>query len=228
MIDVIFCAYRDWANSVAETVLKHPNVRALTRCSSQLDLENELAFRIRTNEKNNLIVLFCGWSWPPRESIVNLGIPMFSEHPAASDRYSPGTPLQNQILDGIKRTKHRLVKVGYPELVLRSWSHEVEMDLSGNMSDILEQMTATSKVLFNRFLDDYPNVQWNVWDLVEQENQVPRRSPELSKIDASEFSSLSTERLYDRIRCLESPYPNAYIEDEHGCLFFEKVLYKKK
>lgn len=221
-MNIIFCAYRDWAVRVLPTIQKHPNVKHVRHVT-----DNEDLYRVIDTHEYDL-VLFCGWSTPPDEWATE-EIPMFSEHPAASDRYSPGTPLQNQILDGKNRTQHRIVKVAFPELSLRQWSHEVDMELSGNMEDILFQMEATSKVLFTRFLDDYPkSIQWKTWDEVPELDQIPRRIPTQSKLEKDHIISMSTRSLYNKIRCLEHPYPNAYIEDDEGILYFEKVSYKAK
>lgn len=252
---VAFCSYRRWAYPVLETVTKHPRVSSVVHITDNRQLYMQLGLAepdffqskialadgitltgglISGTQKDIVrpklvdLVLFCGWSTPPTEEMVNAGVPMVSEHPAASDRYSPGTPLQNQILDGITRTKHRIVKVGYPELAPRQWSHEVDMDLSGNMSDILTQMQATSQVLFTRFLDEYPNVSWQTWDEVPEAEQVPRRTPSMSRITKEEVNKLTTKELYDRLRCLEDPYPNGYLEDDHGILYVERVRFKAK
>lgn len=226
-MNVIFCSYRDWAYPVKISVEKHPRVTGFEWATSNEQLRKHLV-----DAKNPIdLILFCGWSTPLNEAqtrwIERRKISMVSEHPACSDRYSPGTPIQNQILDGVTRTKHRIVKVGYPELVDRQWSHEVEMDLSGNMDDILAQMQSTSKVLFNRFLDDYPKITWLMWEKFEESKQVPRRTPEMSKLNV-DLGSMTTKQLYDKIRSLEDPYPNAFIEDEHGAIYFKKVLYKSK
>jgi len=223
-MNVIFCAYRDWAIKVLPTVQKHPAVGKSVHITDNEQLY--IILRDPAQLKVWDIVLFAGWSTPPDEWATKI-IPMFSEHPATSDRYSPGTPLQNQILDGKIQTKHRLVKVGFPELSERSWSHEVDMDLSGNMSDILFQMEATSHVLFTRFLNDYPRMRWNVWDELPLEKQVPRRVPSQSRIEKIDFSQMTARDLYDRMRCLEDPYPNAYIEDETGKLYFKLVSFKE-
>ena len=143
-----------------------------------------------------------------------------------SARYSPGTPIQNQILDGKVKTKHRLVKVGFPELSERKWSHEVDMDLSGNMSDILFQMEATSRVLFSRFLDEYPDVEMNTWDQLQDSEKVPRRVPSQSRIEKDDLLRMTTRELYDKMRCLEDPYPNAYMQDDTGTLYFKLVSFK--
>lgn len=227
---VVFCAYRDWAIPIMTTIQRHPKVTDVLHATSNNELSNYLqgAFPPGVSRRPPDVVLFCGWSTPPDKWLVDLGVPMFSEHPATSDRYSPGTPIQNQVLDGITRTKHRLVKVGFPELSPRTWSHEVDMELSGNMDDILGQMAATSRVLFTRFLDDYPEIEWHTWPAVPEIEQVPRRTPEMSLLSLEEINNLSTKELYDRIRCLESPYPNAYLEDDKGTLYFEKVRFKAK
>lgn len=224
---IAFCAYRDWAIKVGWSVKAHPRVTQFTQCWTNQDLEETLRHGSCPD-----LVLFCGWSSAPSELLVEhaktLNVLLVSEHPATSDRYSPGTPLQNQILDRITRTKHRIVKVGFPELAPRQWSHEVDMELSGNMDDILEQMTATSKVLFTRFLDDYPHhIVWNTWPEVPLAEQVPRRTPDMSKLQLN-LGTMTTRDLYDRIRCLEDPYPNAYIEDDEGIIYFNRVSYKAK
>ena len=222
---VIICAYRDWALKTIDVIRRHPKISSAIHVVNNDELEKAL---IQTKTDPVDMVLFVGWSSPPPEELVNMGVPMFSEHPATSDRYSPGTPLQNQILDGKKFTKHRIVKVGFPELAPRQWSHEVDMDLTGNMDDILFQMDATARQIFNMFLDDFPSIDWKTWEEVAPEDQAARRVPDQSRISKEDFSSLTTERLYDVIRCLESPYPNAYLEDETGYLYFERVRFKKK
>ena len=203
--------------------MKHPRV---TECVHVTD--NDALYKI-LKDPNQVrkwdIVLFAGWSTPPDEWATK-AIPMFSEHPATSDRYSPGTPIQNQILDGKVKTKHRLVKVGFPELSERKWSHEVDMDLSGNMSDILFQMEATSRVLFSRFLDEYPDVEMNTWDQLQDSEKVPRRVPSQSRIEKDDLLRMTTRELYDKMRCLEDPYPNAYMQDETGTLYFKLVSFK--
>lgn len=221
-MNIIFAAYRDWAVDVFPSVQGHKNVRWTTRVKNN----EELYDLLNSKEKFDLVI-FCGWSTPPDEWATKK-VPMISEHPATSDRYSPGTPLQNQILDGKTSTKHRIVKVGYPELAPRLWSHEVQMSLEGNMDDILFQMKVTSEVLFQRFLDDYPNVTWQQWDEVAECDKLKRRTPDMSEINKKDFATLPTSKIYDMIRCLEDPYPNAFIEDEDGILYFNKVKYKSK
>lgn len=216
---ILFLAYRDWAIEVYPCVAKHPRVERVVLCKSTQAMLVEL-------EKNTYdMILFCGWSEEPVKEVVER-IPTFTAHCAADDMYSPGTPLQNQINDGIRFTKHRLVRVGYPELSLRQYSHEVDLDISGSTEDIFLQLKATCIMLFNMFLYDYPNVEWRVWPIAQEQRK--KRAPTDSKLTKNDFSHMSTRQLYDFMRGLEAPYPNAYLEDDVGQLFFSKVSFKEK
>jgi len=209
---------------------RHPRVNSLKHVNNIRDLELAVAGEyghVATNPEKFDLVMLCGWSWQVSERLLNKAT-VVSEHPACDDRYSLGTPLQNQILDGIKHTSHRVVKIGYPELSQRLYSpsHEVQMNLTGNMDDILSEMESTARTIYTRFLDDYPNVNWAQWDM--SEDYATPRTPHDSLISKHDMSILSVKALYDRMRMLEAPYPNAHIEDEDGVLYFERVRYKSK
>lgn len=220
LYNVLFLAYRDWAVEVYPYVLKHPRVGRAVLCKTTSEMLKALD---EGNWKYDMI-LFCGWSDEPVKDVVEK-IPTFTAHCAADDVYSSGTPLQNQINDGIRFTKHRLVRVGYPELSLRQYSHEVDLDISGNISDIFMQLKTTCIALFNMFLYDYPNVVWKEWP--KSEIQRCKRKPEDSLLTKEQLLNMNTRQLYDFIRGLEEPYPNAYLEDEYGRLYFQSVSFKE-
>lgn len=221
---VIFLAYREWALQVFPSVEKHPKVHEVYICKTHEEL-----LRFKLSDYN--LIISCGWSEELGKEITDK-IDAIGVHCAELDRYSYGTPIQLQIIDGITKSKHRVFSFTYDENSTRAhthnrlYSHEVDLDLTGNMEDILEQMTVTSKALFNMFLNDYPNIQWKEWpaeDIVRS-----KRKPEESKLTKKQLMSMTTEDLYNFFRCLEAPYPNGYIEDEKGCLFIERVRYKTK
>lgn len=228
-LNVVFASYREWASDVGTFVADHPRISRYRWIRTEGELELALAkppFDID-------LVMLCGWSWPPQEWMVNSGVSIVSEHPAASDRYTPGSPLQNQILDGLTVTKHRIVKVGFPELAPRLYSHEVDMSLEGSMDQVLDRMRATSIELYDAFLHDYPNVKWKPWLIVPSNLQVPRRTPQMSNLThlmsgADHVLPFNAKNMYDRLRCLEAPYPNAYVEDDTGRLYFERVRFEPK
>lgn len=221
---VVFWAYRQWGINVYETVNKHPKVEIATFCKSRDEV-------LRLPLEEYELLLTCGLSEELGNEIVSR-ITAIGVHCAELDRYSYGTPIQLQIIDGIRYTKHRIFSFTYDEKSERAHTHnrkyanEVTLDLTGNMNDILEQMTATSKVLFNQFLDDYPNNVWKTWP--SEDVRRPKRTPKDSSVSKEQLMNMDTEQMYNFFRCLEAPYPNGYIEDEKGCLYIERVRYKKK
>lgn len=221
---VVFLAYREWSIDVYKTVERHPKVDKSVLCKTSDELE-------RLDLKDYDLIISCGWSDELGSEVLK-NIDAIGVHCAELDRYSYGSPIQLQILDGITRTKHRVFSFTYEENSPRAhthnclYSHEVDLDLTGNMEDILEQMTSTSKVLFNRFLDDYPSIEWKKWP---EENIVrKKRTPKDSILSKTKLMELSTEDLYNFFRCLEDPYPNGAIEDDKGILYIEKVRFKRK
>lgn len=220
---VIFLAYREWAQKVFPTINRHPNVNEVAYCTSQEQL-NKL-----TIEEYDLLISV-GWSDELGKELTEK-IDCIGVHCAELDRYSYGSPIQLQIIDGINFSKHRIFSFTHDEESPRAhthnrfYSHEVDLDLSGGMDDILEQMTVTSKVLFNMYLNDYQNISWKEWP--EEEVVRAKRNPIDSKLTKEDLVRMNTKELYDFFRCLGAPYPNGYIEDEFGKLYIESVLFKK-
>jgi hypothetical protein len=221
---VIFWAYRQWGIDVFPTIERHPRIEKVIFCRTRKEvLELPL-------EEYDLL-LTCGLSEELGKQIVTR-IQAIGVHCAELDRYSYGTPIQLQIMDRVRYSKHRIFSFTYEEDSKRAHTHnrkyanEVTLDLTGNMSDILGQLTATSKVLFNQFLDEFPNNEWHTWP--EEDIVCPKRKPEDSSLSKDELMKMDTEQMYNFFRCLEAPYPNGYIEDEKGYLYIERVKYKKK
>ena len=221
---VIFLAHRKWAINVFKTIKKNPILTEIVFCESSMELE-------KIDLKKFNVLLTCGTSSKLSKKILE-EIETIGVHCAELDRYSYGSPIQNQILDGINFTKHRIFKLSYDENSIRShahdrlFSHEVELDLSGNMDDIFSQLTSTSIILFNKYLNDFPKISWTEWP--KEEIIRKRRVPSDSKLFKEQMLNMSTKELYDFFRCLEAPYPNGYIEDEIGSLYINKVSFKKK
>ena len=84
-----------------------------------------------------------------------------------------------------------------------------DLSLEGSISEIFERMTKigtslTLKILSGDFIP------------IEQNHKLAtyckRRKPEDSEITLEELSSMPAEYIYNKIRMLEDPYPNAYIK----------------
>jgi hypothetical protein len=221
---ILFLAYRDWAIKIYDYVKVNPNIKEI----KLLTTEDKLT----SVDLSKYDVLFtAGWSSELPDIVAN-NILSIGLHCAELDRYSYGTPIQLQIIDGIEFTKHRLFKFDAKGSSIRAhthnreYSHEVPLDLSGGIDQIFMQLTATGVTLFNLFISDYPNIRWIKWP--EEEIVRHKRIEDDSRLSKAEIISMNTLQLYNLFRSLEEPYPNAYIEDEYGKLIIMKVSYQKK
>tara|TARA_B100000767_G_C19729521_1_gene520984 strand:+ start:768 stop:1439 length:672 start_codon:yes stop_codon:yes gene_type:complete len=220
----IFLAYQDWGIKVFNPIRNNPRLTECILCRSQKEL-NTLCI------EDYDLLMTCGTSEKIGEDVLKK-INVIGVHCAELDRYSYGSPIQNQIIDGVMFTKHRIFKLSYNENSKRRhaherlFSHEVDLDLSGNMQNIFNQLSSTSIVLFNMYLNDFPEIIWKQWP---EENLVrERRTPKDSCLTKEQFGKMNTEELYNFFRCLEEPYPNGYIEDELGRLYIQSIKFEKK
>jgi hypothetical protein len=224
-LNIIFVAYREWAIKVYPKIKNHPKVSESIFCSSIEEI-----YELNLDFYDLLITV--GLSHKIENNVYDR-IPTIGLHCAELDRYSYGSPIQLQIIDGILKTKHRVFRLtsGNEEsnrshAHTREYSHEVDLFFYGGMSEIFEQLYFTSINLLNEFIDEYPKIVWKQWP---EENIVrfPRK-PEDSRLDKNDLANMSTKELYNLIRALEYPYPNINIEDEEGILYFNKVSFKEK
>ena len=104
-----------------------------------------------------------------------------------------------------------------------------DLDLGGNTIEVIFKNLEDSSIsLFNNFFDLYPNINPIKQDLTKG-SYFNRRTPEQSRIEFKDFKNKSLEEIYNTIRCLTDPYPNAHIEDSEGNkLYFKEVVYIKK
>lgn len=222
---IVFIAYRDWAIKVYPHVKNHTKVTESVFCETLDEL-----YKIDLSKFDLLITL--GLSDIIGNDVYNK-IETIGLHCAELDRYSYGSPIQLQIIDGIVKTKHRVFRLlsggensKRSHAHTREYSNEVDLFLYGGINEIFDQLTYTSISLFNSFLDEFPHTNWKQWP---EENIIrERRKPEDSKFSMSQLIQMSTLELYNLIRCLEDPYPNVCIEDEEGILFLKKAVFKQK
>lgn len=221
MIKVILCGYRDWAINIIDHIKSIKNVEVLDTFSTQ----NEFLSNINSDDFNPEIILFFGWSWIIPSEITDkylcLGI-----HPSDLPDFRGGSPIQNQIIAGLEKTKISLMTLSSDKIDAgKIWLKE-DLDLTGdNINEIFKNITQSSNKLLDEFFFKYPNIIPIEQDL-NKGNYYKRRKPEDSRIDKEFFCTKSLEEIYNFIRCLTDPYPNAYIEDDKGNrLIFRDIKY---
>lgn len=225
MNNVILCGYREWAFQIFKKIYDNPNINVIATFKSNQEFKE----RILTIETKRIdFIIFIGWSWKIEMGVTQkflcLGI-----HPSDLPYFRGGSPLQHQIMQGVKKSKVTLMTLSPDKIDAGEIWLKEDLDLSGDsMNDVFKNLITSSTKLLNEFLNEYPGIiakEQNIKD----GTYYKRRKPEESRLSKQDFANKTLKELYDFIRSLTDPYPNAYIEDEFGNkLVFKNVTYIEK
>lgn len=215
--NILFCGYRDWSLKIHQKIVAwNPKKFAIDIATSKATLSKKI------KEKTYDAILFIGWSWiVPEETIKsNLCICM---HPSPLPKYRGGSPIQHQIINGEKDTSITLFimddEIDHGPII---WQEPIS--LSGNLNKVLNRITQISTEAIQETLLRFH--RQNGLDGIEQEHHhatyFKRRKPEESEIKVEDFLNFSAEELYNKIRALQDPYPNAFITCKNNTKLFLK------
>lgn len=198
---ILICAYREWALKASGDLTFPFGTRVTLVRTHREFLDLQLTQRFDLS-------FFIGWSWLVPDTFLkhNLSICF---HPAPLPKYRGGSPIQNQILNRELESKATFFKMtsdvdSGPIVWQESYS------LAGDLSIILENLTRLAALGIKQIVKAFPNLMYVTQDESEA-TWFPRRTPEMSEITTSELSTLSAVDLYNKIRSLQYPYPNAFI-----------------
>lgn len=221
-MNVIFCGYRDWALNIIEEIKNHHFIESYDIIKSKEEFDDKIP---KISKKIDFIILL-GWSWIISDEITEeydcIGI-----HPSDLPNYRGGSPLQHQIIEGVEKTKISLISISKKIDGGDIWMKEEFSLKGGSMKAVFKNLEKSSISLLNKFLNSNGDI------IKEKQNLTlgsyyKRRTPGESKIELSDFSNKSLEEIYNFIRSLTDPYPNAYLEDSKGNrLYFKDVRYEQ-
>jgi methionyl-tRNA formyltransferase len=212
MMVYLFCAYRDWSFRLFEKLSK--------RYKSMILLKSPKKLTYRYIKKiNPEYIFFPDWSWMiPKEIVENYRCVCF--HESNLPKFRGGSPLQNQILRGITKTKTTafFMKDGLDngDIILQK-----NLSLKDSINDIFDRM----------ILNDYDMIVKIIQGKYKQKKQIgepttyKRRNPKQSELDNLEPSK---KYIYNFIRMLEDPYPNAFIKIGSKKIVFKSVKFNNK
>jgi methionyl-tRNA formyltransferase len=219
---VIFCGYRSWALNIIDEIKKHKKINS----SEVISSKEEYDFKFNKLVINADLIVFLGWSWIIPTQITNKYL-CVGVHPSDLPDYRGGSPIQHQIINGVIETKISLMTISEKLDGGDIWLKN-DLDLGGdNMKIIFKNLEESSIALFNNFFNLYPNIEPIKQDLTKG-SYFKRRAPEESRIKIEDFKNKPLKEIYNTIRCLTDPYPNAFLEDDDGNkLFFKEVIFEK-
>ena len=148
------------------------------------------------------IIFFPDWSWIIPEIIVK-EFQCVCFHESNLPKFRGGSPIQNQIIRNIKKTKTTSFimneKVDAGDILLQK-----ELSLEGSLDNILSRMIDNDYFLINKIIDGKFKKQKQTGKITTYK----RRKPEESELETLDHSK---KYLYNFIRMLADPYPNAFI-----------------
>jgi len=199
---ILFYGSREWAFDIFKNI----------------KTENKI---LVTNKTYNLIeqlnpefIFFVGWSHIiPNKYVENYRC--ICLHPSPLPNYRGGSPIQHQILNNETISAVSLFIMN-SEIDKGDIIFQKEMSLQGNLKDIFDRIIEIGTEGINSILE-------NKFKLIPQNEDTKiykRRKPEQSEITIDEILNKPANYLYNKIRCLQNPYPNAYIVCSDGKKLF--------
>ena len=213
---IVFCGYRNWSINLFNKLKEKYN-----KVNFNLIINNK-EFQLFDFIGTNFIIC-AGWSWIIPNHIVDNYL-VIGTHPSDLPAYAGGSPLQNQIIDGIVKTKNTLFRLSSVldggEIIYKN-----ELLLEGNIENIFKHFEDSSYKLLVKFIDNYPDnprIKQNTKDI----HHVKRIKPKYSELTSDKISKMTCKELYNFIRCRTDPYPNVFIKDNIGILKFNDIDFK--
>lgn len=213
MKNILLCGYRDWFIKIHADLTNDENLNKnfnFLTCKDPDELNKIL------NENKIDYIFFLGWSWILKKDILDNYI-CICLHPSKLPLYRGGSPIQHQIINGEKISAVTFFimdeKVDHGPIL---WSKE--FNLEGNLDDIFNRIADIGSIGMNEILN-YIHSNDRV-EAVEQNHSestyFKRRKPEQSEIKIEDLQNQTAEQIYNKIRALQDPYPNAYISCKDG------------
>ena len=173
------------------------------------------------------VVFFYGWSWIVREPILSDYI-CLCLHPAPLPKYRGGTPIQHQIIAGEEMSAVSVFKMS-EGIDDGDVYKQIPFSLAGTLDEILSRMIDLGIVITRDFLQDLANDSVVFHPQLELENNpaLKRRNHSDGEIHLEKAIANSYEVIYNLVRGLTDPYPNAYISLVDGTLYLQGVQKRK-
>tara|TARA_R100000315_G_C5235342_1_gene147065 strand:+ start:4209 stop:4850 length:642 start_codon:yes stop_codon:yes gene_type:complete len=203
------CTYREWGLEV------HKHIKQAMNCKLIQD-QSQFMNSISSFEKNDKI-FFLGWSWIIPKNIIE-EYKCICLHPSILPKYRGGSPIQHQIINGETESAVTYFTMT-DKLDAGPILFQEKFSLKGELKDVTNRMIPLAIKGIFLILNN------KVEEQIQDESKATffkRRTPDQSEINVQDFNNLTAKELYNKIRSLQDPYPNAFVVCKDG-----KKLYLK-
>tara|TARA_B100000073_G_scaffold96777_1_gene76884 strand:- start:2342 stop:3016 length:675 start_codon:yes stop_codon:yes gene_type:complete len=217
MKNILMCSYRDWSNSICERIEKKFKTDDIifTTCNTNKK------FLYLTSIIKYDIIFFIGWSSIIEESIIKSNI-CICLHPSLLPKYRGGSPIQHQIINGEDESGVTLFimdeGIDTGPIIFQKKFNIKDCNLEKVFDSIIDIGFLGCSNLILNFIEGKP------FSSIPQNNSdssfFNRRTKYMSEICIEDFSHYSSKQLYDKIRSLQDPYPNAFIRCKDDTILY--------
>ena len=203
-LKVLCVGYREWSLEIFKKLIENTSF-IVTVITSKESLTCEIVKKIEPD-----IILFYGWSWKVSDEIIDNYF-CLCLHPSKLPKYRGGSPIQNQIINGEKDGAISIFRMtkGIDEGDI---CFQKDMSLEGNIKQIYNRIYEIGLESTLKIIDNFVQKKLK---FTPQNNEMAtsylRISPGQSRITIEELKRCSAQDLFNKIRMLTDPYPNAYI-----------------
>ena len=208
---IVFYAYRDWSKNIFKSILN---------CEKYLVSHND--FNCLEEIKPDLI-FFIGWSEIIPSKIINK-YTCICLHPSKLPKYRGGSPIQHQIINGENESAVSLFIMD-EGIDTGDIIEQNNFSLLGTLDDIFDRITLIGIKSINKIINDFGNNKL-IANPQDHKNATffKRRKPHESEITLEELRNRSPLYIYNKVRALADPYPNAFLKCKNGEIIYIKEV----
>lgn len=218
-INILYCSYRDWADNILRYT-KHFLVNEYNELNVNINHISSTEQLIKENLNEYDLIFFIGWSELIPDDIVENNY-CICLHPSPLPKYRGGSPIQHQIINGDydSAVSFFIMDSG---IDTGDILYQIPIQLDGELSDIFYKIINVSYPVICNIIKDYSiNKTLNgIPQNHEISTSLKRRTKGMSEIQITDFEQYTATQLYDKIRALQDPYPNAFIRCKDDTILY--------
>ena len=208
----VFCAYREHSFNVYKKLKKRYSGIILINKKENLTIK-------KIKKINPKYIFFPDWSWIVPDEIIS-NVNCICIHESNLPKFRGGSPIQNQIIRGIKNTKSTAFvmnsKLDTGDILLQK-----SLSLDGSLDEIFLRMEKNNYEIITTIIQGKFKKRKQSGKPTSYKRRITKQS-ELKNLN------LSKSYLHNFIRMLSDPYPNAFIKIGNKKIIFKSSKFDGK
>jgi methionyl-tRNA formyltransferase len=241
MINVAFIVYRKWTFKILDSTLNYLKKKnkfiLITSSNCEVKLDKYKNLRVyKINPKNNLklkkilsknkikIAFFYGWSWIITKNIYKNFLSLCL-HPSDLPKYRGGSPLQHQIINGVKKSAVTVFQIS-KGIDSGPIYKKLKLSLRGDLKTIFNRISSIGTKITISLLKDYNNnSKITLYKKKSIKKIYKRRKSKHSEFKLYQVKKKSFYYFSNFIRALNHPsYPNAFFIYKKKKIFVRRII----